>query len=78
MLSGNHPGTVQISRQSLIEDFINQGTLTGPGNTGDTGHDSQWNIHINVLQVVLGRSFDCQKSGWFLPHFRYRDLPSST
>ena len=78
MLSGNHPGTVQISRQSLIENLIDQGTLTRTGNTGDTGHNSQRNIHINMLQVVLGRSFDCQKSGWFLPHFRYRDLQSST
>ena len=49
----------------------------GAGNTCDTGHHSQRNIYVDMLQVVLCRTLYMKKSGWFLPHFRYRDLQPS-
>ena len=77
MFPGDHSGTVQVSGKSLVQDFIDQRALTGAGNTCDTGHYSQRNIYVDMLQVVLCRTLYMKKSGWFLPHFRYRDLQPS-
>ena len=77
MFPGNHSGTVQVSGKSLVQDFIDQRALTGAGNTCDTGHHSQRDIYVDMLQVVLCRTLYMKKSGWFLPHFRYRDLQPS-
>ena len=53
MLTGDHSCPVQISCKSLIQNLIDQRTLTGTGNTCDAGHHSQRNIHINMLQIIL-------------------------
>ena len=42
-------GPVQLPCQGFINDFIHKGTFAGTGHAGHTCHDSQGNVHIDVL-----------------------------
>ena len=64
---------IQISRQTLVKDFIHYGTLAGTGYTCHTGHHSQRNIYINMLQIILCCTDNMQKSGWLSSLRWYRD-----
>ena len=75
MLSGNDPGTVQVSRQPFVQNLVGQRALSGTGNAGDAGKDTQRNIHIDVFQVILGGSQDFQPAGGLFPFLRNRNLP---
>ena len=44
--------------QPLVKNFINQGTLSGAGNTGHTGKHPKGNGDIDGLEVVLLRTND--------------------
>ena len=43
---------IQISREPLIEDFIDQRAFSGTGDTGDTCEHTQRNVHIQAFQIV--------------------------
>ena len=53
-----HP--VQVGTQPLEENFVHQGGLTRPGHAGDAGEGPQGEGHVDVGQVVFGRSPDHQ------------------
>ena len=73
MFSGNGPGTVQISRQPLVQNLVDERTLSGPGHSGYTRHDSKRYLYIDILQVILSRPFDLQPSRRLGPSVRDRD-----
>ena len=47
----------------LVQNLVGQRALSGTGNAGDAGKDTQRNIHIDVFQVILGGSQDFQPAG---------------
>ena len=49
MISGDTSRTVQSLCKVLVQYLICQWTLSRSGYSGNTGHDAQWNIHINIL-----------------------------
>ena len=65
---------IQISRQTLVKDFIHYGTLARTGYTCHTGHHSQWNIYINMLQIILCCTDNMQKSCRLPSLFWYRNF----
>src|SRR5579883_1812018 len=48
-------------RQLAIENIRDQRTLAGAGDTGDDDELAQWNLDIDVFQVVLARALDEQR-----------------
>ena len=67
------PCPVQISCKCFIKHFVDQGTLSGSADSGDTGHDPQRNVHVYIFQIVFRRAFYMQPSGRLFPDFRNRD-----
>ena len=65
---------VQRSRQMLIQDLIDKRTFSGTGYACHTGHYAKWELHINILQIVLSGTKYLDISGWRSPLFRYRNL----
>ena len=62
----------------LIQNFIGQGTLSRSRYSGDTGHDTKRNLHINIFQIIFPRSFDGKESGRSAPFRWYRNLHPAT
>ena len=65
---------IQVSRQMLVKDFIHYGTLAWTGHACHTGHHSQRNIYIDMLQIVLCRTDNMQKSCRLPSLFWYRNF----
>ena len=57
-VSGTRP--VQLCRQVLIENLIDQRGFSGTGNAGNTGKGTQWNGHIYIFQIVFSGTVYCQ------------------
>ena len=58
MVSGDRPGAIQLFRQRLIEDLVDQGALSRSRHTGHAGHNSKRHINIDIFQVILPRATD--------------------
>ena len=74
MLAGDASGTIQFPRKMLVQDFVDQRTLTGTGYTGDAGENSQRELYINILQVILLRPQYFQVSGRLAAYSGNRNL----
>ena len=77
VITRNAPGSVQIPHQMLIQDLIDQRTLSGAGYSGHTSHDAKRDLHINVFQVILPCTADGQFSRALSSFFRNRDFQFS-
>ncbi|BAC18316.1 conserved hypothetical protein [Corynebacterium efficiens YS-314] len=53
-------GTVELIGQHLRQDLVDQGGLAGTGDTRDAHQDTEGDLHIDVLEVVLPRTDDLQ------------------
>ena len=47
------PTVVIDGMQSLIENLVDEGTLPGPGSTGNANKQAYWNIHVNASEIVF-------------------------
>ena len=52
----NDTRTVQIPRQTLVENLIDKRTLPGAGNTGHTGQHAKRKLYVDFFQIVLLRT----------------------
>ena len=70
------PCTVEFLGQFFVKDFVYKRTLTRTGNTCHTGHNSKWNVYINIFQVILLCTDNSEVSGRLFSLFgnRYFDL----
>ena len=57
----------------LIQDLIGQGAFPGAGYTGHAGKDTQRDLHIDVLQVILPRALYGYIARGLSPLLRDRD-----
>src|SRR5579859_5949833 len=37
----------------LVQDLVDERTLAGAGDASDAGEDAEWDMHIDILEVVL-------------------------
>ena len=54
--AGPEPRPVELDGQGLIENLVDQGGLAGAGHAGDAGEGAQGDLHVDILQIVLGRA----------------------
>ena len=77
MLSHHLMGAIQFIGERLIEDLIDQRTLSRTGYAGHAGKYSERELYVDVLQIVLRCAEDCQPACRFSSCLRNRDLQSS-
>ena len=77
MFSCDGSGTVQLLRQCLVYDLVDQRTLTGSGYTCHTSHHAQRDFYVNIFQVVFPRTAHGQPTGRNAALLRNRDLSSA-
>ena len=58
--AGAGPGVVQLGGQGFIEHLVHQAGFSRAGDAGDAGKGSQWDGHIQILQVVFSGSLHGQ------------------
>ena len=61
--AGPHPRAVQLVRDRLVEDLVDQRRLARAGHAGDGAEDAQRHLHVDRLQVVLRRALDLDVAG---------------
>ena len=60
VFAGAALGAVQLHGQGLVEDLVDQAGLAAAGHAGHADHLTQRDIHVHILQIVLGRAHDTQ------------------
>ena len=45
-------GIVQLARSGRVENAIDQATLSGPADSGDTGEQADRNLGIDIVEVI--------------------------
>ena len=69
---------MQLGCQRVIKDIIDQRRLTAAGNTCYNCKNTQWDLYIDVLQVVCLRALDFNKTAIIAAaFFRYGNKPAS-
>ena len=58
MLARAGLGLVELCRQALIQNFVDERGLARTGDAGDGGEGAQRNRDVDIFQVVLRRAFD--------------------
>ena len=61
----NGSGAVQLLRQRLVENLVDQGALSRAGDSGDAGHHAQREFYVNIFQIVLRGAAHGQPAGGF-------------
>src|SRR5699024_1087982 len=54
--AGDVPGTVQLVREHVVQDGVDQCGLAGPGHPGHRGERAQREVDVDTAQVVLLRT----------------------
>src|ERR1700731_4521413 len=66
VLAGEYAAVVKQRIETLIDDLVNQRTLSGPGRTRDADKLLQRNLDAKVLEIVLACATHDERSaaGW--------------
>ena len=58
VLAGRVDGVVEVPRQRLVEDVVDERRLAGAADAGDGDEDAERDLDVEVLEVVLPRAAD--------------------
>ena len=58
--AGQHPAVVKHGVQPLVQNFVHQRALARSRHAGDTHQETQRDIHVDTLEIVLLRAADDQ------------------
>ena len=72
--AGAGMGAVQVPRQRLIDNLVDQRRLPAAGHARHAGHHAQRNAHVDTAQVVGARAAHRQISGRFAPPLRHGNM----
>ena len=70
-----HPRAVQLVRDGLVEDLVDQRRLARAGHARDRGERAERHLDGHVLEVVLARADDLDVAGWLAALVRCLDPP---
>ena len=73
MPARNDTRTVQIPRQTLVENLIDKRTLPGARNTGHTGQHAKRKLYVDFFQIVLLRTTHLNPAVRCPPYLWHRD-----
>ena len=60
MRAGIGQGAMQLARKSFEQNVLHQRRFAGAGHAGHAYKGSKWKFHIEILKIVVPRSFDNQ------------------
>ena len=57
VIAGTHPGLVYFLHHALVEDVVYQRRFSTAGHAGHQGQESDGDLHVDVLEIVLAAAF---------------------